>query len=151
MSNTPERPAVQELRNALKETAARFQAGPLDVDDACRQYIEDGFEVTQQLREFLENYGELTVIWRWRQGEEELTTSVESALDVPLRNVRNYAKRIGQPVLPIGAVFSSREYLLLAENEDILFAGDAGIQRVANGFENAVRALVSGDWHKTYF
>lgn len=151
MNDTPERPAVQRLRDSLAGTTARLEVGPLDVDDACHQYVEDGFDVTPQLREFLETYGELTIAWPWRQWEEELTTEADSALDAPLRNVRNYANRIGQPVLPIGAVFSSREYLLLAENGDILFAGDAGIQRVANGFENAVRALVTGDWDKTFF
>ncbi|MGW1162674.1 SUKH-3 domain-containing protein [Streptomyces sp. NPDC002519] len=141
--------AVRRLRDALAG-AARVEAGPLNLGDACGQYADDGVDVTPQLRGFLETYGVLTVIWPWGQRQEELTTDTESALDVPLRNVRIYAKRIGEPVVPIGAAFSSRAYLLPAEDDDILIAGDAGIQRVANGFENAIQAIVRGGWDKTY-
>ncbi|MEU5389455.1 MULTISPECIES: SUKH-3 domain-containing protein [Kitasatospora] len=150
MSTTPGRPALEHLRSALTGVE-RFEVGPLDLDDACRQYTEEGYEVTPWLREFLTDYGELTVTWMHRDWEEELTTSVESAMDAPIRNVRSYARRIGRPVLPIGAVFSTAEYLLLAEDGEVLFGGDAGIQRVAHGFEAAVRALVTGDWDKTFF
>ncbi|MDH6137406.1 hypothetical protein P3T37_006838 [Kitasatospora sp. MAA4] len=150
MSDTAGRPVLEELRATLIG-ATRFEVGPLDVEDACRQYVEEGYEVTAQLREFLANYAELTVAWRFRDWEEEVSTAVEKALDAPTRNVRHYAKRIGQPVLPIGAAFSTDEVLLLAENGDILLGGDAGIQRVAHGFENAVRSIVTGDWDKTFF
>ena len=150
MSGATGRPALERLRTALAG-ATRFEVGPLDVEDACRQYVEDGYEVTGQLRVFLANYAELTVVWKFRDWEEEVSTSVERALDAPARNVRIYAKRIGSPVLPVGAAFSTNEVLLLAENGDILLGGDAGIQRVAHDFEDAVHALVTGNWDKTFF
>ncbi|WP_035799138.1 SUKH-3 domain-containing protein [Kitasatospora mediocidica] len=150
MSDTTGRPVLEKLRATLAD-ATRFETGPLDVEDACRQYAEEGYEATGQLREFLADYAELTVAWRFREWEEEVSTSVEKALDAPARNVRFYARRIGQPVLPVGAAFTTDEVLLLAENGDILLGGDAGIQRVAHGFENAVRCLVTGDWDKTFF
>ncbi|WP_329331163.1 SUKH-3 domain-containing protein [Streptomyces sp. NBC_01454] len=123
----------------------------MDLADACSQYSEAGYEVTPQIRTFLGDYGELTVTWMFRQSEVELTTSVEQALEFPARNVRIYAKRIGQPVLPVGIVFSTEDCVLLAENGDILIGGDAGIQRVANGFAEAVQALITGNWDKTFF
>jgi hypothetical protein len=52
---------------------------------------------------------------------------------------RIYGRRLGQPVLPIGIAFSTEEAVLLAENGDILFGGDAGMQRVANGFGAAIQ------------
>ncbi|MDF6020569.1 hypothetical protein [Streptomyces sp. JH34] len=45
----------------------------------------------------------------------------------------------------------TEENVLLVENGDIVFAGDAGMQRVGNGFERAVKAFVSGTWDKTFF
>jgi hypothetical protein len=153
MNDTAERPAIQELRDALSG-AANFEVHPLDIEDACRQYAEDGYEVTPQLREFLENYGELTVTWQFRESEVEVTTSVERTLEATHatpRNARIFAKRLGRPVLLVGTAFETEECVLLADNGDILLAGDAGFQRIAGGFENAVRALVTGDWDKTFF
>lgn len=123
----------------------------MDLADACSQYTEAGYEVTPQIRTFLGDYGELTVTWMFRQSEVELTTSVEQALEFPAGNVRIYAKRIGQPVLPVGIVFSTEDCVLLAENGDILIGGDAAIQRVANGFAEAVQSLITGNWDKTFF
>ncbi|MFF4604251.1 SUKH-3 domain-containing protein [Streptomyces sp. NPDC001339] len=150
MNATPDRAAVRKLQEDLS-TEARFTAHPLDIEAACRKYTEEGYEVTPQLVEFLENYGELTVTWQFRNADVELSTTVESALDMPFRNVRICAKRIGRPVLPVGSAFVTEEGVLLAENGDIFLAGDAGIQRVDNGFENAVRALIASDWDKTFF
>jgi hypothetical protein len=153
MTDTRERPALQELRDALSGTAT-FEFHSLDIESACRQYTEDGYDVTPQLREFLEHYGEITVTWMWRQREQQLTTSVETTLEsahATPRNVRVLSKRLDTPVLLVGTVFSTEECVLLAENGDVLFYGDAGFQRVANGFENAVRALVAGDWDKSFF
>lgn len=153
MSDIPDRRAIQEVRDALSGTA-ELEVHPLDVDDACRQYTEDGYEVTPQLREFLESYGELTVSWTRREWKNELTTSTERTLEsahATPRHLGIHAKRLGFPVLPVGTVFDTEESVLLAENGDILFFGDAGFQRVANGFENAVRAVVTGDWDKTFF
>lgn len=153
MTGIPERPAVQKLRKAV-DGLARIDVEPLDVDDVCRRYADDGYEVTSQLREFLENYGELTVTWTWRQWEVDLTTSVERTLEAPHATPRSLgiaAKRLGQPVALIGTTAETEDCVLLAENGDVLIFGDAGFQRVANGFENAVRAVVTGDWDKTFF
>ncbi|MFJ5798582.1 SUKH-3 domain-containing protein [Streptomyces decoyicus] len=153
MSNTPDRPALQRLRAAVSGEA-RIEAGPLDVEDVCRRYAEEGYEVTSRLRDFLANYGELTVTWMWRQHEVELTTSVERTLEathaIP-RNVRIDAKRIGQPLVLVGTAWDTEDIVLLAENYDIFISGDAGIQRIANGFENAIRAIGTDSWDKTFF
>ncbi|MFE5894937.1 SUKH-3 domain-containing protein [Streptomyces sp. NPDC056462] len=150
MNSNQDRPGVRVLRERLAG-AARIEAYPLDVEDACRQYTEAGYEVSAPLREFLETYGELTVTWPFRAGETYLKVAVEDALDVPDRNVRIYGKRLGQPVLPLGIAFSTEEAVLMAENGDILFGGDAGMQRVANGFETAIVALVGDHWDKAFF
>ncbi|MGD3111806.1 SUKH-3 domain-containing protein [Streptomyces sp. YGL11-2] len=154
MNDTSERPAVEGLRPALAGSA-RLEAGPLDVADACRQYTEEGFDITPRLRVFLEAYGELTVTWTFKAGETDLSTSIERTLEAPHatpRTTRIFTQRIGRSVIPVGAASSCTEdCILLADNGDILLGGDAGIQRVANGFEDAVRALVAGDWDKTFF
>ncbi|MFK4103947.1 SUKH-3 domain-containing protein [Streptomyces sp. NPDC019531] len=154
MSDIPERSAVIAGLRDTFTGVARFEVRPVDLEDARRRYAEEGFDFSPRLREFLEIYGEITVNWEWRERRQEFTTSVERTLDAPHgtpRNMNIYAKRIGRPVLPVGMVFSTEECVLLADNDDILFAGDAGIQRVANGFEDAVRALVTADWDKTFF
>ncbi|MGW2721522.1 SUKH-3 domain-containing protein [Streptomyces sp. NPDC001492] len=150
MHSNHDSPAVRALRERLAG-AARIEACPLDVEDACRRYAEEGYHVSAALREHLEMYGELTVTWPFRAGETYLKVAVEEALDLPDRNVRIFGRRLGQPVLPLGIAFSTEEAVLLAENGDILFGGDAGMQRVANGFETAIVALVMDDWDKTFF
>ncbi|MFG2137796.1 SUKH-3 domain-containing protein [Streptomyces sp. NPDC048650] len=126
----------------------------LDIGEACQRYTEDGYEVTDQLREFLESHGELTMFLKFQTSEMELTTSVERTLKsthATPRNVRIFAKELGRPVSLVGTAFVTEEAVLLAENGDVLFAGDAGYQRIRNGFENAVRALITGDWDKAFF
>ncbi|MFJ9852646.1 SUKH-3 domain-containing protein [Streptomyces sp. NPDC101150] len=153
MNNTPDRPAVQRLRSAVAGEA-RSEAGPLNVEDVCRRYAEEGYEVTSRLRHFLADYGELTVIWTWRQHEVELTTSVERTLKATHalpRNVPANAQRIGQPVVLIGTAWDTEDIVLLADNDDVFTSGDAGIQRIANGFENAIRAIGTDSWDKTFF
>ncbi|MFE1775541.1 SUKH-3 domain-containing protein [Streptomyces sp. NPDC059008] len=153
MNGTPERRALQELRDALPGSAT-IEANPLDVEEACQRYTEDGYEVTDQLREFLERYGELTLVLKFQTSEMELTTSVERTLrstHATPRNVRIFSKELGQRVLLVGTAFVTEEAVLLAENDDVLFVGDAGYQRIANGFENAIRALAAGDWDRTFF
>jgi hypothetical protein len=59
-------------------------------------------------------------------------------------------ERLGFPVALVGTAFDTEEAVLLAEDGDILLYRDAGFQRVANGFDSAVRAVVTGDWDKTY-
>ena len=150
MNSNHDRPAVRALRGRLAG-AARIDAHPVDVEDACKQYAEAGYDVGAPLRQHLEIYGELTVTWHFRANETSLKVAVEEALDVSRRNVRNYSRRLGQPVLPLGIAFSTEDAVLLADNGDIFFAGDAGMQRVANGFEAAIVALVTDDWDKTFF
>ncbi|MDC7338143.1 SUKH-3 domain-containing protein [Streptomyces lydicus] len=150
MNGPHHHPAAQSLRERLAGTA-RVEARRLDVEDACRQYADAGYDVTAQLRAFLTAYGELTITWPFRRGETDLTIAVEKALDVPDRNVRLYGKRLGQSVLPVGIAFSTEEAVLLAESGEIFFGGDAGMQRVAHDFEAAVEALVTDDWDKTFF
>lgn len=143
-------PAAQALQERLAGRA-RVEARLLDVEDACRQYTAEGYEVSTQLRAFLAAYGELTVTWPFRQSETYLEVAVEEALDIPDRNVRLYGKRLGQAVLPVGIAFSTEEAVLLAESGEIFFGGDAGLQRVAHDFDAAVEALVTDDWDKTFF
>ncbi|MDI3408657.1 SUKH-3 domain-containing protein [Streptomyces cavernicola] len=150
MNSNHELPAVRALQERLAGTA-RIESYPLDVEEACKQYTEAGYDVSARLREHLQTYGELTVTWPFRAGETYLKAAVEEALDVPDRNVRIYGKRLGQPVLPLGIAFSTEEAVLLADNGDILFGGDAGMQRVANGFGTAIEALVTDTWDKTFF
>ncbi|WP_328913157.1 MULTISPECIES: SUKH-3 domain-containing protein [unclassified Streptomyces] len=124
-----------------------------DLEEACASYVESGYEVTIWLRRFLENYAGITIRWPASRGTwvNELTTSIESALDAYPGNVRNYSRRLGQDVLPIGMAFATEERLLLAENGDVFLGGDAGLQWVSNGFEEALRALISNEWDKTFF
>ncbi|MFJ6752812.1 SUKH-3 domain-containing protein [Streptomyces sp. NPDC091266] len=153
MNNTPDRPALQRLRAAAAGDT-RIEAGPLDVEDVCRRYAEEGYEVTSRLRDFLSNYGELTVVWTWRQHEVDLTTSVERTLEATHanpRNVRIDAKRIDQPLVLVGTAWDTEDVVLLAENDDIFISGDAGIQRIADGFENAICAIGTDSWDKTFF
>ncbi|MFJ4713549.1 SUKH-3 domain-containing protein [Streptomyces sp. NPDC088785] len=153
MTDTREHPALRQLRDDLAGTAS-LTLHALDVEEACARYAEDGYEVTPGLRAFLERYGEITVTWRWRQREQVLTTAVEPTLEsthATPRAVRVLGKRLGFPVLLVGTVFSTEEAVLVAENGEVLFYGDAGFQRVGAGFEDAVRALVAGDWDKTFF
>ncbi|MES4901700.1 MULTISPECIES: SUKH-3 domain-containing protein [unclassified Streptomyces] len=153
MNTTPDRRALQEVRNALSGTAG-LEVHPLDIEEACLKYAEDGYEVTPQLREFLAAYGELTVTWVSREWKCELTTSVERTLEsthATPRTLGVLAKRLGFPVLLVGTVFDTEEAVLLAENGDVLLYGDAGFQRVANDFSNALRAVVTDTWDKTFF
>lgn len=133
--------------------ALRVDYEDIDIDAACLAYVEDGYEMTSWLRMFLENYAGIAVAWQSTRGTgvNELTTSIEAALDAHPGNVRNYVRRLGQDVLPIGTAFATEECLLLADNDDILLAGDAGMQRVAHGFERSMRALISNEWDKTFF
>jgi len=152
MSADSQRPRSKELTESLAG-ALRVDFGEVDLEAATRRFVEAGYELTAWLLEFLANYSELTVVWRSSRGdwENELTTSVEDALEVYRGNVTNYAKRLGRKVLPVGKAFATEERLLLDEDGGILLAGDAGIQRVANGFEDAVRSLIANSWDKTFF
>ncbi|MEW2634833.1 SUKH-3 domain-containing protein [Streptomyces sp. NPDC048389] len=130
----------------------RLREDEVDVDRAVSAYRDAGYEITDRHREFLENYGELEITWVYAKTGREVTIAVdlEEALDVFPLNVRHCARKVGMDVLPVGWAFDTDVVMLLAENGDILFDGDAGTQRVANGFEEAVKALISDDWDKTF-
>jgi hypothetical protein len=145
------RPRLDELRRVL-EPALRVEFGEIDVRAACLRFEAAGYTVTPWLCRFLENYSELTVVWRAsRGGENELVTSVEAALDAPRRNVLIDAERLGREVVPVGVAFETEEWMLLTEDGDIILSGDAGMQRVGNGFEESLRALLANDWDKAFF
>jgi hypothetical protein len=152
MTNEAADPRETTLKQ-LVEPPARVHFGRVDVEDACRRYESDGYTVTSWLRDFIRQYSEITVLWPAKHGadDNELATTVDVALEAPIRNIRIYSKRLGRPVLPVGMAFVTEERVLLADNGDILFGGDAGLQMVANGFENAVRALLADDWDKSFF
>lgn len=131
--------------------ASRVECGPVDIEAAVLAYRAAGYEVTEALVEFLGSYGETTVFWpsHVTSDETSLTISVQEAVEA--YNVRHFARRLGMPALPVGVAFETAELVLLAENGDIALGGDAGVQRVAHGFEAAMRALISGDWDMTFF
>ncbi|MFF5284493.1 SUKH-3 domain-containing protein [Streptomyces sp. NPDC013171] len=133
--------------------ASHVECGPVDVDAARLAYQEAGFDVTDELVEFIGTYGETTVFWpsHVTGDETSLTVSVEEAAEAFAPNVRYFEKRLGMSALPVGVAFETEEMVLLGENGDIALGGDAGVQRVAHGFEEAVRALISGDWDMTFF
>ncbi|WP_448317259.1 hypothetical protein [Streptomyces sp. CO7] len=133
--------------------ASRVVCGPVDVEAARRAYRRAGFGVTGRLVEFLRMYGATTVFWpsHVTGSQTSLTISVEEAVDAFPPNVRSFERRLGMSAVPVGIAFETEEMVLLADNGDIVLGGDAGVQRVAHGFEAAVRALISGDWDMTFF
>ncbi|MFI7603714.1 SUKH-3 domain-containing protein [Micromonospora sp. NPDC049366] len=134
------------------QQALRSDVGKIYLQKASGEYAAAGYEVTPWLRSFLERYSELVVAWRTaRGGEVELDTRVEAALDAYPHNVRVWGRRLGMSVVPVGMAFETEERLLLAEDGEILIAGDGGIQRVGRGFENCLAALISGAWNKRFF
>ncbi|MFD6248861.1 hypothetical protein [Streptomyces roseolus] len=152
MSDEQDRTREESLGRAFAG-ASRVERGPVDVEAALLAYREAGFDVTDGLREFLGTYGETTVFWLSDVSGDEtsLTISVEEAAQAFAPNVRYFEQRLGMSALPVGIAFETEEMVLLAENGDIVLGGDAGLQRVAHGFEEAMRALISGDWDKTFF
>ncbi|MEV5343537.1 SUKH-3 domain-containing protein [Streptomyces sp. NPDC052676] len=152
MSDEQSRAREESLIRAFAG-ASRVECGPVDVEAARLAYQEAGFDVTNELVEFLKTYGETTVFWpsHVTGNETSLTISVEEAAEAFAPNVRYFEKRLGMSALPVGIALSTEEMVLLAENGDIVLGGDAGVQRVAHGFEESVRALISGDWDMTFF
>ncbi|MEU2506495.1 SUKH-3 domain-containing protein [Streptomyces sp. NPDC007863] len=142
----------ETLRRAFTG-ASRVECGFVDLKAARLAYQRSGFPVTDELLEFLAAYGETTVFWpSYVTGDESsLTISIDEVAQAYAPNVRSFEKRLGMSALPLGVALSTEEMVLLAENGDILLAGDAGVQRVAHGFEAAMRALITGDWDMTFF
>ncbi|MCU7724926.1 hypothetical protein ODJ79_14460 [Actinoplanes sp. KI2] len=134
-------------------SAVRFvRTADVDVEDACRRFRSEGYEVTDWLRSFIRDYSGLTVGWKGvRGGDNEFSTAVEDALDAFLPNIRIYSRRLGCLALPIGVAFATEERMLLSEFDDVILGGDAGLQRVGKGFEASMCALVTGQWDKTFF
>ncbi|MBB1245911.1 SUKH-3 domain-containing protein [Streptomyces durbertensis] len=148
-----ERFQAQLLAESLSGVAG-VEVYPVDVDAACREYLEEGYEVTPWLQEFLANYGECIVTWQFRGSDTSVSTRVEHALEAPHatpRNMQIFSRRLGLATLPIGSAFSTEECMLLAANGDILLAGDPGFQWVAHGFHAAAHALVAGPWDRTFY
>ncbi|MGW0927344.1 hypothetical protein [Streptomyces sp. NPDC002644] len=133
--------------------ASRVKCGPVDVEAARLAYQEAGLDVTDRLLAFLGAYGETKVFWpsHVTGDETSLTISVAEAAEAYVPNVRYFEKRLGMSAVPVGIAFETEEMVLLAENGDVVLAGDAGVQRVAHGFEDAVRALISGNWDMRFF
>ncbi|MCZ0983535.1 hypothetical protein O1L60_42800 [Streptomyces diastatochromogenes] len=133
--------------------ASRVECSPVDIEAARLAYQEAGFDVTDELVTFLGKYGGTTIFWpsHVTGDETSLTISVEEAVEVFAPNVRYFEKRLHMSALPVGIAFETEEMVLLAENGDIVLGGDAGVQRVAHGFEEAVRALIAGDWDMRFF
>ncbi len=133
--------------------ASRVECGSVDLKAARLTYEEAGFSVTDRLLEFLASYGETTVFWSSHitGDESSLTISIEEAAQAYAPLVRSFEKRLGMSALPLGIALCTEEMVLLAENGDIILGGDAGVQRVAHGFEEAMRALITGDWDMTFF
>ncbi|MBU7596729.1 hypothetical protein JGS22_003510 [Streptomyces sp. P38-E01] len=131
-----------------------LSVNPTSAPNIERWYAEDGFEMTEWLRSFLDSYEGLTIRYPFMNRVCSLSTTVKACLEAPHatpRSMRVYSKRIGIPVLPVGAAFETEDALLLARNGDFLFASDAGIQWFAHGFENSARALVTGDWDRKFY
>lgn len=152
MSGMPPSEERRALRAALAGVE-KAEFGEVDIEAACAAYERAGYEVTPALREFLGNYGEI-VVGRTAPGTGEelvLTISVEEAMGVYPLNVRSYSRQLGMPAVPIGIALVTEENVLPAANGDIIFAGDAGMQRIGNGFAAAVEAFVTSTWDKTFF
>ncbi|MCK1795602.1 hypothetical protein MTQ01_06180 [Streptomyces sp. XM4193] len=144
--------AVDSVREAIASLGS-LSVDPTSAENIEQQYAEEGFEMTEWLRSFLDSYEGLTIRYPFMNRVCSLSTTVEACLEAPHatpRSMRIYSKRIGIPVLPVGAAFETEDSLLLARNGDFLFASDAGIQWFAHGFESSARALVTGDWDRTF-
>ncbi|THA23007.1 hypothetical protein E6R18_31650 [Streptomyces sp. A1277] len=146
----------QGERESLKAVLAgveRIESGEVNIETAVGTYAEVGYEVTENLSEFLKNYGEIVVGRTYSATGEKMVLTValeEEAMDVYPPNGRSYSRRLGMRAVPIGIALETEENVLLLENGDIVFAGDADIQRIGPGFEEAVKAFVSSSWDKTF-
>lgn len=150
MNDTPT--SIENLRKSIPSTVI-ISADPTPLSETLSAYEDGGFESTDWLVRFFDQYEGLTFDWPFRDRRANFATTVERCFDSPdslPRHVQIFSRRIGIEVLPVGAAFSTEDSLLLAENGDFLFGSDAGIQWIAHGFEETVRTLVTGDWDMTY-
>ncbi|MGF2212080.1 hypothetical protein [Streptomyces albidoflavus] len=70
------------LRDALP-AATRVDLGPSSVDQVCRLYEEAGHDVEGELREFFEEYREVSISWIYREMEVSVQIVAEEALSFP--------------------------------------------------------------------
>ncbi|MFH8259401.1 SUKH-3 domain-containing protein [Streptomyces roseolus] len=131
--------------------ATRVELGSASVDQVARLYEDAGYSVTPELRSFLSEYRELSVSWLFKGMEVTVIVDAEEALSFYPGNIRIYSRKVQRPLVPVGSAFVTEECVLLAEDGDVFLAGDAGMQRVGNGFKESMQALISGDWDKTFF
>ncbi|MFC8430256.1 SUKH-3 domain-containing protein [Streptomyces sp. NPDC057253] len=150
MSGAREITRLEKLRDAFPG-AVRVGLGEASVDDVSSLYESAGYFVGPELRRFLTEYREVSLTWLYRGIEVEVTISAEEALSFYPGNIRIYSRKVGLPLTPVGSAFATEEVVLIANDGDIFLAGDAGMQRVGNGFVQSMRALISGDWDKTFF
>ncbi|MEU1383509.1 SUKH-3 domain-containing protein [Streptomyces albidoflavus] len=140
----------RRLRDALPG-ATRVDLGPSSVDQVCRLYVEAGYDVEGGLREFFEEYREVSISWIYREMEVSVQIAAEEALSFFPGNVDVFSRKVGRPLVPVGSAFVTEEVVLLAKGGDVFLAGDAGMQYVGNGFMQSMQALVSGVWDKEFF
>ncbi|MFJ9006257.1 SUKH-3 domain-containing protein [Streptomyces canus] len=150
MSGASEITRLEKLRDAFPD-AARVSLGAASVDDISSLYEGAGYFVGPELRGFLSKYREISLTWLYRGIEVEVAISAEEALSFYPGNIRIYSRKVGRPLIPVGSAFATEEVVLIADDGDVFLAGDAGMQRVGNGFVQSMRALISGDWDKTFF
>ncbi|MFF3566103.1 SUKH-3 domain-containing protein [Streptomyces sp. NPDC002574] len=141
----------RELLREMFPGATRVDVGEASVDYVARLYEASGYVVGPQLREFLSEYRELSVSWMYNGMEVGVTIGVEEALSFYPGNVRIDSRKVQRPLVPVGSAFDTEEMVLIANDGDVFLAGDAGMQYVGNGFAQSMRALISGEWDKTFF
>ncbi|MGW1513529.1 SUKH-3 domain-containing protein [Streptomyces sp. NPDC002394] len=140
----------QRLRDAFPG-ATRVDLGSASMDQVSRLYEEAGYDVGEELRGFLEGYREVSISWIYREMEVSVQIDVEGALSFCPGNIRVFSQRVGRPLIPVGSAFATEEVVLIASDGDVFLAGDAGMQYVANGFTQAMQALIAGTWDKAFF
>ncbi|MFE2265618.1 SUKH-3 domain-containing protein [Streptomyces griseosporeus] len=150
MSGSDENARRERLREAFPG-ATRVDVGTASLEQVSRLYEEAGYPVGPELSTFLSEYRECSIAWLFRGMEVEVIIDAEEALSFYPGNIRIYSKKVQRPLVPIGSAFATEEVVLLAPDGDVFLAGDAGMQRVGNGFVESMQALISGDWDKTFF
>ncbi|ATE55972.1 SUKH-3 domain-containing protein [Actinosynnema pretiosum] len=150
MSGYDDASRQQKLLDAFPG-ASRVDVGSASVDHVSRLYELAGYEVGAELRGFLEEYRECSILWMYREMEDGVRIDAERALSFYPGNIRVFSQRVGRPLIPIGSAFETEEVVLIASDGDVFLAGDPGIQYVGNGFKQSMQAMISGNWDKTFF
>ncbi|MDK1475616.1 SUKH-3 domain-containing protein [Streptomyces sp. 549] len=151
MSKSPHAADRDEVLRQKFPDAVRVEVGSTPLRVVLSRYEAAGYPISEYLRAVMEDYHEVAIVWLFGDLEIALSVAVEDAIEIYPGNVRIYSRRVGKPLTPLGLAFDTEEAVLLAEDEDVYLAGDAGMQYVGNGFVKSVRALISGEWDKTFF